>query len=133
MAIWRVAHSMLHDQDYQLTLRLCNTHCFFQRQQWLRERASILRHNARCFSCHRTVSSHHKHSLRFASISLDIVTLLYRAVHTANCAMAKRHFMVTQMVFPSSHGLLAKLSKTRCYFEVATKFLDVRGDACVTL
>jgi hypothetical protein len=39
--------------------------------------------------------------------------------------MAKRRFMVAQMVFPSSHGLLAKSSETRCYFEVATKFLDL--------
>jgi hypothetical protein len=39
--------------------------------------------------------------------------------------MAKRRFMVAQMVFPSSYGLLAKLSETRCYFEVAYKFLDL--------
>jgi len=39
--------------------------------------------------------------------------------------MAKRRFMAAQMVFPSSHGLLAKLSETRCYFEVANKFLEL--------
>jgi len=92
-----------------------------------------IRFYIRCLSCYRTVLSHHTHSLHFTRISLDILTLLYRTGLAANCAMPKRHFMVTQMVFPSSHGLLAKLSETRCYFEVATKFLDVRGDACVTL
>jgi hypothetical protein len=34
---------MLDNYDYKLTLRTCNTYCF-STQQWLRERASILRY-----------------------------------------------------------------------------------------
>ena len=38
------AHCILDTKDYKHTLRICNTYCF-PSQQWLQERASVLRYN----------------------------------------------------------------------------------------
>jgi len=35
------AHSMLDTYDYKHTLRICNSYCFFPRQQWLHGSNSI--------------------------------------------------------------------------------------------